>query len=69
MTREEIDVQLPQRLREAREFGAPSENDDYLQIREEAVTVARANSLSQILAAVKGSTPPSPPPVLRRLAF
>lgn len=59
--REEIDVQLPQRLREAREFGAPSENDDYLQIREEqAVTVARANSLSQVLAAATVIDPSEP---------
>lgn len=49
--REEVEVQLPKRLRQAREFGEASGNDDYLQIlEEEAITTARINSLSRALA-------------------
>ena len=36
--REEVEVQLPKRLRQAREFGEASGNDDYLQILEENVS-------------------------------
>ena len=49
--REEVEVQLPKRLRQPREFGEASGNDDYLQIlEEEAITTARINSLSRALA-------------------
>ncbi len=51
---DEVDVQLPDRLRQAREFGEAYGNDDYLQIREEqAVLAARIRSLSRILAVAK----------------
>jgi transcription elongation factor GreA len=49
--RRHIDVELPRRLRGAREFGEASGNDDYLQIiEEEAVSNARLQALEQILA-------------------
>jgi transcription elongation factor GreA len=49
--RRHIDVELPRRLRSAREFGEATENDDYLQIiEEEAVSSARLQALEQILA-------------------
>lgn len=51
---EEIDVQLPRRLRLAREFGDGSNNDEMMQIREEeAVVSVRINGLRQILAIAK----------------
>lgn len=52
--REEIEVELPRRLRLAREFGDATGNDDYLQIlEEEAVASARMRSLAAVLAAAR----------------
>jgi len=49
--RRHIDVELPRRLRAAREFGEATENDDYLQIiEEEAVSNARLQALEHVLA-------------------
>lgn len=52
--REEIEVELPRRLRSAREFGEATDNDDYLQIlEEEGVARARMRALAEVLAAAK----------------
>ena len=52
--RREVEVELPRRLRLAREFGEAAGNDDLLQLREEeAVTSARINGLLRILATAK----------------
>ena len=52
--RREVEVELPRRLRRAREFGEAAGNDDLLQLREEeAVTSARINGLLRILATAK----------------
>ena len=52
--RYQIDIDLPRRLRSAREFGEATENDDYLQIREEeAVSKARLAALTEVLAAAE----------------
>jgi len=52
--REVIDVELPRRLRSAREFGDATGNDDYLQIlEEEAVASARMRALAEVLAAAR----------------
>jgi len=52
--REVIDVELPRRLRSAREFGEATDNDDYLQIREEeAVASARMRALAEVLATAR----------------
>ncbi|KAA0268571.1 MAG: hypothetical protein EDQ89_11225 [Acidobacteria bacterium] len=49
--RHHIEVELPLRLRGAREFGDATGNDDYLQIiEEEAVSRARLQALEQVLA-------------------
>jgi transcription elongation factor GreA len=49
--RERIDGEFTARLREAREFGGSSENDEYLQIlEEEAVVAARIRRLENLLA-------------------
>jgi transcription elongation factor GreA len=49
--RRHIEVELPRRLRAAREFGEAVGNDDYLQIlEEEAVSSARLQALEQVLA-------------------
>lgn len=41
---------MAQRLREARAFGAPAGNDDYLQIQEEEIILAvRATRLEELL--------------------
>ncbi len=49
--RRHIEVELPRRLRSAREFGDATGNDDYLQIiEEEAVSSARLQALEQVLA-------------------
>lgn len=54
----EIEVELPRRLRQAREFGEASGNDDYLQIREEeAVIAARIAGLRRTLAAATVADP------------
>jgi transcription elongation factor GreA len=48
--RHQIEVEFADRLRSAREFGSPSENDEYLQIKEEeAVLSAGIAHLSQLL--------------------
>jgi transcription elongation factor GreA len=38
--RHELEVDFPERLREARDFGEIDENDDYLQVKEEEAVVA-----------------------------
>lgn len=49
--RHELEFGTAERLKEAREYGSGSENDDLLQIREEeAVLAARVARLEQILA-------------------
>lgn len=49
--RHELDTEVAARLREAREYGAGSENDDLHQIREEeAILTARIARLEEILA-------------------
>src|SRR5690606_20650693 len=49
--RQELEVDLVARLKEAREYGAGSENDDIHQIREEeAILTARIARLEEILA-------------------
>jgi transcription elongation factor GreA len=49
--RHELETGTAERLKEAREYGSGSENDDMLQIREEeAVLAARVARLEQILA-------------------
>jgi transcription elongation factor GreA len=51
---EEIRVELPRRMRSAREFGDATGNDDYLQLlEEEAVTSARVRALTDVLALAK----------------
>jgi transcription elongation factor GreA len=48
--RRELEVEMAQRLREARTFGAPADNDDYLQIQEEGIILAvRAARLDDLL--------------------
>jgi transcription elongation factor GreA len=48
--RHELEVGMPERLREARAFGAPADNDDYLQIQEEEIILAvRAARLEELL--------------------
>ena len=47
-------VDMAERLREARSFGAPADNDDYLQIQEEqAVLAGRAARLENLLASAR----------------
>lgn len=49
--RRHIEIELPRRLRSAREFGDATGNDDYLQIiEEETVSSARLQALEQVLA-------------------
>lgn len=49
--RRELQVDFPRRLREARDFGEISQNDDYLQIKEEeAVVASRVQLLEAVLA-------------------
>jgi transcription elongation factor GreA len=48
--RRELEVGMAERLREARAFGAPADNDDYLQIQEEEIILAaRAARLDALL--------------------
>jgi transcription elongation GreA/GreB family factor len=48
--RGELEVGMAERLREARAFGAPADNDDYLQIQEEEIILAvRAARLDELL--------------------
>lgn len=48
--RRELEVGMAERLREARAFGAPAGNDDYLQIQEEEIVLAvRAARLDELL--------------------
>jgi len=48
--RRELEVGMAERLREARAFGAPADNDDYLQIQEEEIVLAvRAARLDELL--------------------
>ena len=48
--RRELEGDMAQRLREARAFGAPAGNDDYLQIQEEEIILAvRATRLEKLL--------------------
>lgn len=49
--REEVEIQFPLRLRQAREFGEAADNDELLQIREEeGVLMARIVGLVRVLA-------------------
>lgn len=48
--RRELEGDMAQRLREARTFGAPPDNDDYLQIQEEELILSvRASRLEELL--------------------
>ena len=48
--RRELEGDMAQRLREARAFGAPAGNDEYLQIQEEEIILAvRATRLEELL--------------------
>jgi transcription elongation factor GreA len=48
--RRELEVGMAERLRQARAFGAPADNDDYLQIQEEEIILAaRAARLDELL--------------------
>lgn len=50
LIRRELEVGMVERLREARAFGAPAGNDDYLQIQEEEIVLAaRAARLDELL--------------------
>ncbi len=50
LIRRELEGGMAQRLREARGFGGPTENDDYLQIKEEeTVLAAHAGRLEELL--------------------
>lgn len=52
--RHELDVEFAARLREARSFGEVSNNDDYLQIKEEKeVLASRIASLEAVLSSAK----------------
>jgi transcription elongation factor GreA len=52
--RQELEVEFPRRLKEARAFGGPDNNDDYLQIKEEeAVVAARLGQLEAVLGSAK----------------
>ena len=49
--RQELSVEFPDRLRQARSFGEAYRNDDYLQIKEEeAVVASRVRQLETVLA-------------------
>lgn len=49
--RRRLQVEFPERLREARDFGEIGQNDDYLQIKEEeAVLVSRIQHLDSLLS-------------------
>lgn len=52
--RQQLEVDFPDRLREARAFGEVDENDDYLQIKEEEmVLAARIRQLQSALSSAK----------------
>jgi transcription elongation GreA/GreB family factor len=52
--RQELELEFPRRLREARAFGESHSNDDYLQIKEEeAVVASRLRQLEAVLASAK----------------
>jgi transcription elongation factor GreA len=52
--RQELELEFPRRLKEARAFGGSDNNDDYLQIKEEeAVVVARLGQLETVLGSAK----------------
>ena len=49
--RQELEIEFPERLREALSFGEAHENDDYLQVKEEeAVLASRVRQLESLLA-------------------
>jgi transcription elongation factor GreA len=57
--RQQLEVEFPARLHEAREFGDVGENDDYLQIKEEeAVLAARIYQLEALLGSATTTEPP-----------
>lgn len=52
--RHQLEVEFTERLREARESGAPQENDEYLQVKEEeAVVQSRLRQLEAFLRAAE----------------
>jgi transcription elongation factor GreA len=52
--RHQLEVEMMERLRDAREAGAPQENDEYLQIKEEeAVIASRLGQLEALLRAAE----------------
>jgi transcription elongation GreA/GreB family factor len=52
--RHELDVEFAARLRTTRAFGAPNNNDEYLQIKEEeAIVEARVRQLEAVLGAAQ----------------
>src|SRR5689334_13478839 len=58
--RRELEVENARRLEEARTFGDSSENDDYLQIKEEeAVTASRIVRLEAVLQGAEVVGPPT----------